>query len=565
MPPVNDNFANATLVSLSASVVIETDNTGATIEDGEPSHGKNSIWYKAIADKNYSVTIDTIGSAYDTILAVYIGYSVDNLTRLAYNDDYVDLQSSVTLSFEAGETYYIAVCGYSLGDFGYTKISFAATEEKFVVENTMLQSAYGFALTPESSHYIGEDKYLCVCNVYGEGIGCVVVKVVNGIVVEKGTPIVTTVIGYTSRNPLAVWNGSTGALINCNGYIVGGVGMWATFSVSGLNITVLNSGQFSNNMSNIYGCSYNRLSNAGVICYSYSGVKRFITFRIAGSIITSEYAAANVSSGGAFDENVRIANCAEYCVVCFTQREEPYIPQFRVASNLGTASFAISDGQTPFASGAYRHLGLYGGDAGDFLYHCVGTYSSNPEISYNNPCYVAGKIISGSIVFGSIRGYVPKSPVSSYIVGDMKYISQGEFISSFIVGWPDKIFIHRVKVDDSYDVSIVSADSVSVDIYGANYDHLSVSAKNDGNACVFYVDDATKKIFVITGKFSIEVAAFWANRILHAEGDSGLLEKKKTMLVIPGNIGQPYVPAVPAIPSRTIYEYITSKECKKVG
>lgn len=567
MPPVNDNFANATLVSLSASVVIETDNTGATIEAGEPTHGENSIWYKVIADKNYSVTIDTFDSTYDTILVVYTGVSIGSLTEIAYSDDVAELglvQSRVSLSLEAGETYYIAVCGYDANEYGYTKISFAAVEEKFIIEDTELQSN-GFALTPESSHYIGDNKYLCTCNVYGSGVGCVIVKVINGAVVEKGVPVVVTTIGYTGGNPQAVWNGSTGALINCDGYTIGGVGRWVTFSVSGLSITELSSGQFSNNMSFIYGCSYNAIADAGVICYLYSSEKRFITFKISGSAITSEYVAATVSSGDIIGDNVRIANCAEYCVLCFTQSTEPYIPQFRLASNLGSQLFTVSDGQTPFTSGAYKHLGLYGGDVGGFLYHCVGIFSSDPAIRYRNPCYVAGRIVSGDIVFGSIYEYEPEVSVSSHIVGDMKYMSQGEFVSSFIVSSPDKIFIHKVKVEDFYDVSVISTDSVSVDTYGASYDHLSVSAKNDGNVCIFYTDNATEKIFVITGKFSVESAVFWANRILHTEGNSGLLEKKKTVLVIPGNVGQPYIPAAPAIPSRTNYEYFTRKECKKVG
>jgi hypothetical protein len=431
-------------------------------------------------------------------------------------------------------------------------------------ENTLLQST-GFALTPESSHYIGDDKYLCICSVYHQGIGCVIVKVIDGIVVEKGVPVVVTEIYGYGGNPLAVWNGSTVALINCDGRLVGGLGNWVTLSVSGLSVSVLNHGTFSNNMSFVYGCNYNITADAGVICYNYNNEIRFLTFIISGSIITSEYTAPTASSGYVIDDNVRIANCAEYCVLCFSKTTSPSIPQFRIASGLGSSMFAVSDGQTPFLSGAYKHLGLSGDKTGGFLYHCVGLYVSDSSLRYKNPCYVAGKVVSGNIVFGSIYEYEPEATVSKYLVGDIKHMSQGEFVSSFIVGWPDKIFTHKVKVEDSYNISIISTDNIPVDIYGQPYDHLSVSAKSDGNACIFYTDNATKKIFVITTKFFIESPAFWTNLTLHIEGELGFLEKKKTVLVIPGNAGQPYMPAISAIPSRTVFESFTQKECKRVG
>jgi hypothetical protein len=431
-------------------------------------------------------------------------------------------------------------------------------------ENTLLQST-GFALTPESSHYIGDDKYLCICSVYHQGIGCVIVKVIDGIVVEKGVPVVVTEIYGYGGNPLAVWNGSTVALINCDGRLVGGLGNWVTLSVSGLSVSVLNHGTFSNNMSFVYGCNYNITADAGVICYNYNNEIRFLTFIISGSIITSEYTAPTASSGYVIDDNVRIANCAEYCVLCFSKTTSPSIPQFRIASGLGSSMFAVSDGQTPFLSGAYKHLGLSGDKTGGFLYHCVGLYVSDYSLRYKNPCYVAGKVVSGNIVFGSIYEYEPEATVSKYLVGDIKHMSQGEFVSSFIVGWPDKIFTHKVKVEDSYNISIISTDNIPVDIYGQPYDHLSVSAKSDGNACIFYTDNATKKIFVITTKFFIESPAFWTNLTLHIEGELGFLWKKKTVLVIPGNAGQPYMPEIPAIPSITVFESFTQKECKKVG
>ena len=61
------------------------------------------------------MTIDTIGSSFDTLLAVYIGNSVSNLSVVVSNDD-IDgannRQSRVTFTPTIGTTYHIAVDGF---------------------------------------------------------------------------------------------------------------------------------------------------------------------------------------------------------------------------------------------------------------------------------------------------------------------------------------------------------------------------------------------------------------------------------------------------------------------
>ncbi|NEQ13144.1 MAG: calcium-binding protein [Moorea sp. SIO3E2] len=59
------------------------------------------------------MTIDTVGSNYDTTLAVYTGSAVNSLTEIASNDDTFGLQSQVEFTVSAGTTYQIAVDGYS--------------------------------------------------------------------------------------------------------------------------------------------------------------------------------------------------------------------------------------------------------------------------------------------------------------------------------------------------------------------------------------------------------------------------------------------------------------------
>ena len=93
-------------------------NVGATKESGEPSHAGNaggaSVWYAWTPTTSGTATIDTAGSSYDTLLAVYTGTGVGALTQRASNDDVGGglLTSSVTLSVTAGTTYRIAVDGW---------------------------------------------------------------------------------------------------------------------------------------------------------------------------------------------------------------------------------------------------------------------------------------------------------------------------------------------------------------------------------------------------------------------------------------------------------------------
>jgi len=96
-------------------------NSGFTKEAGEPSHGAfsgtNSAWVAWTAPAAGSVTIDTFGSSFDTVLAVYTNSppsanAVSNLALVASNDEYGGPQSRVDFSTVAGQTYSIAVAAY---------------------------------------------------------------------------------------------------------------------------------------------------------------------------------------------------------------------------------------------------------------------------------------------------------------------------------------------------------------------------------------------------------------------------------------------------------------------
>jgi hypothetical protein len=129
-PPANDNFANAQVINGCSGSVNGT-NVGATHESGEINHlsttndpnggGTRSIWYQWQAPSSGSVTFDTSGSTFDTVLGVYTANAVNALNVIAQDDDVVNgtiRTSTVTFNAVAGTTYRIAVDGYNNGGAG---------------------------------------------------------------------------------------------------------------------------------------------------------------------------------------------------------------------------------------------------------------------------------------------------------------------------------------------------------------------------------------------------------------------------------------------------------------
>lgn len=112
----NDMFAAAQTLAGGSGTATGT-TTSATKESGEPNHAGNaggkSIWFAWTAPKSATVTFDTIGSPYDTLLAAYTGSAVNALTVRASNDDASGLQSRISFAATAGTVYRIAVDGYN--------------------------------------------------------------------------------------------------------------------------------------------------------------------------------------------------------------------------------------------------------------------------------------------------------------------------------------------------------------------------------------------------------------------------------------------------------------------
>ena len=116
-PVANDAFANATGIA-GMSGTVTGSNRNATSETGELAHAgqtaSKSIWYRWTAPASGSYTFKTLGSDFDTVLAVYTGSSLNSLFGVAANDDATDgLTSEVRFAALAGTLYRIAVAGFN--------------------------------------------------------------------------------------------------------------------------------------------------------------------------------------------------------------------------------------------------------------------------------------------------------------------------------------------------------------------------------------------------------------------------------------------------------------------
>ncbi len=164
--PFNDDFATRARIS-GANIAARASNMGATPEVGEPLHagiaGGTSLWWEWTAPASGSVTIDTSGSTFNTLLAVYTGTAVNNLTSVASNDDTVGVATSrVTFTAQAGVNYEIAVDGKA-GATGLALLNIGTVpaNDAFASPVTLTgQSALVTATNAHCSRETGEPRIL---------------------------------------------------------------------------------------------------------------------------------------------------------------------------------------------------------------------------------------------------------------------------------------------------------------------------------------------------------------------------------------------------------------------
>lgn len=161
--PFNDDFARRPRLNAS-NVALRAHNGGATGESGEPVHavsaGRNTIWWEWVAPIDSTVSVNTSGSAYDTVLAVYTGGAVNALTPVAANDDADGgvVTSRVAFTAVAGTSYQIAVEGKT-GQAGLTLLNLGTTPSNDSFASAKVLTGISVHVTadnPNSSRESGE-------------------------------------------------------------------------------------------------------------------------------------------------------------------------------------------------------------------------------------------------------------------------------------------------------------------------------------------------------------------------------------------------------------------------
>jgi sugar lactone lactonase YvrE len=120
--PANDKFTNRVVLS-GVNVAATGSNSGATSEAFEPRHGLSSpgpsVWWEWKAATDGLLQLNTTGSSFDTVLAVYTGptdlTNLVQLTRVGFSDDnlFGDIESALEIHVTNNTTLFFAVTGFT--------------------------------------------------------------------------------------------------------------------------------------------------------------------------------------------------------------------------------------------------------------------------------------------------------------------------------------------------------------------------------------------------------------------------------------------------------------------
>ncbi len=136
--PLTNDLVTSAMTIPGMPVNLVQDTMGSTLSSGDPSllgclsfytyyipAGLASVWYKYQPSQDGMLNLDTLGSDYDTAVAVYQG-TPSVSTRKACNDDIAmdpdwNSASQLSVGVKAGTTYYIEVV-----DTGFTEYKIPA-------------------------------------------------------------------------------------------------------------------------------------------------------------------------------------------------------------------------------------------------------------------------------------------------------------------------------------------------------------------------------------------------------------------------------------------------------
>lgn len=118
-PLANNHFTNRFFLT-GTPVTVTGNNTGATTEPGEQTGGGGNgrgatLWWAWTAPASGTARMDTFGSSFNTVLAVYTGTAVNGLTQIVINNNAPGFNDVSLVTFNAvqGTEYQIQVGGAS--------------------------------------------------------------------------------------------------------------------------------------------------------------------------------------------------------------------------------------------------------------------------------------------------------------------------------------------------------------------------------------------------------------------------------------------------------------------
>ena len=151
-PPEHDDFNAPKIIPADSGTVTysnEVDITSATSAVDDPTFPNLSkfyktVWYKFTPASNGSLSINTTGSAYDTVLGIWQG-NRGSLSLVAMNDDSNGTtQSSLSnIQLTGGQTYFFEVASYYLTGGGQLRLQANFTPPCYVLNGIVTPSGSG--------------------------------------------------------------------------------------------------------------------------------------------------------------------------------------------------------------------------------------------------------------------------------------------------------------------------------------------------------------------------------------------------------------------------------------
>ncbi len=178
--------------------------------------GSRTVWYRFTPNSNGTMNANTIGSTYDTVLAVWTG-TRGNLVSISCDDDSGgNYTSALSANVNGGITYNIEAAGYSVSDGGILSLAVNFASTQLTPANDDFNSTKVITATPYSdtedttNATTASDDPLFTCGNRSQGSASVWYRFTPS---RNGRLTVNT-IGSNYDTMLQVWRGTRGSLIN---------------------------------------------------------------------------------------------------------------------------------------------------------------------------------------------------------------------------------------------------------------------------------------------------------------------------------------------------------------